>query len=253
MSKKNKKQLNKKTFETQETLITLLIMLIFITMISIAFIKMAKITYEIEKTNQKINQTKQQEKTIINEEENQEEKTQKKYTYNKPEVETNYTPIKFIWTEKNKGYWVKTTEDDKEWYSIEEGIYPTFAYNPQTIKKTFNINGKNKTYDTIFNWDYKIYIWISKSEEIEDKYSELFLKDDKGTLLLYDNGWENDTNQTYNRKQKIDILPSQTKQKITENYQKYITSSENKNIEEIIEEVEQCQLFNTKQLITKQD
>lgn len=100
------------------------------------------------------------------------------------------------------------------------------------------MNFQNKTYEVIKNWDYKMYIWLPKSEEIKDEYSELFLKKEKGTLLLYDNGWENTNNETYNRKQKIDILPEKIKEKMTESYERYIKHSENRQIEQIIEEVE---------------
>lgn len=41
-------------------------------------------------------------------------------------------PIKFVWSNvssySKRGAWVTTTEDDLEWYSIEENIWPTFAY-----------------------------------------------------------------------------------------------------------------------------
>ena len=41
-------------------------------------------------------------------------------------------PIKFVWTEvttsQKEGAWVITTESDLEWYSLEENIWPTFAY-----------------------------------------------------------------------------------------------------------------------------
>lgn len=75
------------------------------------------------------------------------------YPFNKPEVPAGYMPVKFVWTEVNtdtkKGYWVKTTEDDKEWYSIEEGIYPTFVAEGETVRWPFNINGKERTYNVI--------------------------------------------------------------------------------------------------------
>lgn len=230
----DKKIENNKQFSTKDILIAIFIMLVFITIVSAIFIKLATISYKIEKTDQEINQTKQNNKSNekeIEEDKNEQQEKIIKYNYNKPELEESYTPIKFIWTENDIGYWVKTTKEDKEWYSIQEGIYPTFAYNPETTQMTFTINNQIKEYEVLCNWDYKIYIWISKCEEIKDNYEELFLKSEKGTLLLYDNSWENDYNQTYNRKQKIDILPKEIKEKITKIYGKYIENSENKNIE----------------------
>lgn len=240
MSNKLRKQLKNKSFLTQNILITACILLIFTTIISAIFIKLADIAYEIKQLQGQINEfseskieDEQKEENKINQDENKKENT-----FNKPELDESYVPIKFIWTEKNEGYWVKTNEEDKEWYSIEEGIYPTFAYNPEIIQMEFNINDENKKYDVLYNWDNKLYIWISKSENIEDKYSELFLKSEKGTLLLFDDTWENEFNETYNRKQKIEILPVQIKEKIIKTYKRYINSSENENIEINIEEEE---------------
>lgn len=226
-----------KKFVTKDILTAIFIILVFILIVSAIFIKLATISYKIEKTNQEINQIKQNTKEENEPVEEKQEKTEeiKKYSYNEPEVEENYIPIKFIWTEENTGYWVKTTREDKEWYSIQEGIYPTFAYNPKTIKKEIKINNKSEEYDVLYDWDYKIYIWISKCEEIKDEYGELFLKSEKGTLLLYNNNWENEHNQTFNRKQKIDILPREIKEKIIKAYDRYVESSKNKNIEVEIE------------------
>ncbi len=230
---------NDKSFKTKDILTAIFIMLVFVLVVSAIFIKLATISYQTAKINEEINQINQ---NVQNEEKeevegNSEQKGEiKKYSYNEPEVEKDYIPIKFIWTDKDKGYWVKTTKDDKEWYSIQEGIYPTFAYNPEITQMTFNINNKSKEYDVLYNWDYKIYIWISKCEEIKDEYGELFLKSEKGTLLLYDKTWENEYNQTYNRKQKIDVLPKEIKEKIEKVYNKYIETSDNKNIKEIEEE-----------------
>lgn len=192
---------------------------------------LGKITItEQEKSNPNNKKEESEDKNI--------EKDETKKSYNKPEVDERYIPIKFIWTGKEEGYWVKTNKDDKEWYSIEEGIYPAFAYNPETIEMEFSINNENKKYDVLYNWDNKLYIWISKSEEIDDKYSELFLKSEKGTLLLYENTWENEFNETYNRKQKINILPAKIKEKISKRYERYINSSINRNIDELFEEEE---------------
>jgi hypothetical protein len=101
-----------------------------------------------------------------------------------------------------------------------------------------SINNENKKYDVLYDWDNKLYIWVSKSEEIDDKYSEIFLKSEKGTLLLYENTWENEFNETYNRKQKINILPAKIKEKISKTYERYINSSINKNIDELFGEEE---------------
>lgn len=153
-------------------------------------------------------------------------KEEKKYSYTKPEISEEYVPIKFIWTGDHNGYWIKTTENDKEWYSIEEGIYPTYAYNPEITRMTFLINGNYNNYDVITNWNYNFYIWIPKIEDKEYD-SALFLKQEKGTLLQYDNGWENEFNKAYNQKQKIDILPDGAKEKIQSAYQTYVSSMRN--------------------------
>lgn len=156
----------------------------------------------------------------------QKEEEKNEYKFAKPEIEEAYVPIKFIWTGNNEGYWIKTTEDDKEWYSIEEGIYPTYAYNPAIMRMTFLIDGSYNNYDVVTNWDYKLYIWIPKIENVEYD-GALFLKQEKGTLLQYSNGWENEFNQAYNQKQKIDILPKGAKEKIQSAYQKYISNMRN--------------------------
>lgn len=77
--------------------------------------------------------------------------TNAQYPYNRPlktaEVNGNgyefgsgkyLTPIKFVWTNvtanSKEGYWVKTTEEDIEWYSLEENIWPTFSYSTASFK-----------------------------------------------------------------------------------------------------------------------
>lgn len=89
------------------------------------------------------------------------------YPFNKPEVPAGYMPVKFVWTEVNtaskKGYWVKTTEDDKEWYSIEEGIYPTFIKEAGTQRWSFD--SINKTYNVLFldmTGSFEMQIWLPK-------------------------------------------------------------------------------------------
>lgn len=58
------------------------------------------------------------------------------------------TPIKFVWTNvtatSREGYWVKTTEDDIEWYSLEENIWPTFSYSTAAFKNNGSVTGYTK-------------------------------------------------------------------------------------------------------------
>lgn len=55
------------------------------------------------------------------------------------------TPIKFVWTNvtatSKEGYWVKTTEDDIEWYSLEENIWPTFSYSTASFRNNGAVTG----------------------------------------------------------------------------------------------------------------
>ena len=154
-----------------------------------------------------------------------------------PEVTDEYVPIKFLWTGDNEGYWIKTDQEDKEWYSIEEGIYPCFVNNPQITEMTFRINGENNDYEVITGWEGKFYIWLPKLET-EEYQSGLFASKEKGTLLLYDNGWENTFNQTYSGKIKIDLLPEKIQEKLLNAYKIYTDNMQNQNIqdEEINEE-----------------
>lgn len=87
--------------------------------------------------------------------------TNAQYPYNRP-VKTSevhdkgyefgtgkyLTPIKFVWTNvtatSKEGYWVKTTEDDIEWYSLEENIWPTFAYSTASFKNPGSVTGYTK-------------------------------------------------------------------------------------------------------------
>ena len=195
--------------KTQDILTAVFIIIVFIAVISGIFVKLANITYEIEKT---ANQTKELKETIqkndTEEKENPPEETTKEEQPKKlkiePEVTDEYVPIKFLWTGDNEGYWIKTDQEDKEWYSIEEGIYPCFVNNPQITEMTFRINND---YEVITGWEGKFYIWLPKLET-EEYQSGLFASKEKGTLLLYDNGWENTFNQTYSGKIKIDLLNS---------------------------------------------
>lgn len=87
--------------------------------------------------------------------------TNAQYTHNRPlktsEVNSKgyefgtgkyLTPIKFVWTEvtatSKKGYWVKTTEDDIEWYSLEENIWPTFSYSTASFRNPGSVTGYTK-------------------------------------------------------------------------------------------------------------
>lgn len=228
--------------KTQDILTAVFIIIIFIAVISGIFVKLANITYEIEKT---ANQTKELKETIqkndTEEKENPPEETTKEEQPKKlkiePEVTDEYVPIKFLWTGDNEGYWIKTEQEDKEWYSIEEGIYPCFVNNPQITEMTFRINGENNDYEVITGWEGKFYIWLPKLET-EEYQSGLFASKEKGTLLLYDNGWENTFNQTYSGKIKIDLLPEKIQEKLLNAYKIYTDNMQNQNIqdEEINEE-----------------
>lgn len=230
--------------KTQDILVAVLITVVFIAVISGIFIKLASITYEIEKTaeeTKQLKETSQNEKNNIEEEKNNNSKNPveekiKSITI-EPEVTDEYIPVKFLWTGENEGYWIKTDKKDKEWYSIEEGIYPSFVYNPQITEMTFRIDGENSNYDVITDWEGKIYIWLPKLET-EEYGSGLFASKEKGTLLLYDNSWENSFNQTYSGKNKIDLLPKKTEEKLLNAYKIYIDNMQNQNIqdEEIVEE-----------------
>lgn len=234
----NKKKTKNKT---QDILSALFITLIFIAVISIIFIKLANITYQIEKTAQETKAIKEKKETeqIINVEtdnkkENSKEQANKRAKI-EPEVTEEYIPIKFLWTGNDNGYWIKTNEEDKEWYSIEEGIYPTYAYNPQITEMTFRINGNYDSYDVITDWKDEFYIWIPKLEG-EEYNKSLFLEKEKGTLLLYNNGWENPFNRTYNGREKINMLPEKMQEKLLRTYKNYTDNMQNQNIQN--EEVE---------------
>lgn len=230
--------------KTQDILAAVFITIVFIAVISGIFIKLANITYEIEKTAE---ETKQLKETSQNVKDNAEEekdnnskepvKKEPKQIKIEPEVTEEYVPIKFLWTGDNEGYWIKTEKDDKEWYSIEEGIYPCFVHTPQITQMTFRINGENADYEVITGWEGNFYIWLPKLEN-EEYESGLFASKEKGTLLLYDNGWENSFNQTYSGKNKIDLLPKIAEEKLLNAYKIYTDNMQNQNIqdEEIDEE-----------------
>lgn len=230
--------------KTQDILVAVLITIVFIAVISGIFIKLANITYEIEKTAK---ETKQLKETSQNTQDNTEEEKdnntkepvekESKRIKIEPEVTEEYVPIKFLWTGDNEGYWIKTEKDDKEWYSIEEGIYPCFVYNPQITQMTFRINGENSDYEVITGWEGSFYIWLPKLEA-EEYESGLFASTEKGTLLLYDNSWDNSFNQTFSGKNKIDLLSKISEEKLLNAYKIYTESMQNQNIqdEEIDEE-----------------
>lgn len=231
----------KKEDKTQDILAAVLITIVFIAVISGIFIKLANITYEIEKTAE---ETKQLRETSQNDKNNSKENNDSKEPVKEeklkqvkiePEVTDEYVPVKFLWTGENEGYWVKTDKEDKEWYSIEEGIYPCFLYLPQIKEMTFRINGENIDYNVITGWEGKLYIWLPKLET-EEYGNGLFTSKEKGTLLLYDNGWETSFNQTYNGKNKIDLLSDKTEEKLLNAYKIYIDNMQNQNIQD--EEIE---------------
>lgn len=225
--------------KTQDILSALFITIIFIAVISAILIKLANITYQIEETAKETRALKDKKETeqTVNVENNDEKENSteqvKKQVKIEPEVTEEYVPIKFLWTGANNGYWIKTDEEDKEWYSIEEGIYPTYAYNPQITEMTFRINGNYDNYDVITDWEGEFYIWIPKLED-EEYNKSLFLE--KGTLLLYSNGWENSFNQTYNGREKINMLPEKIGEELLRAYKNYTDNMQNQNIQD--EEVE---------------
>lgn len=231
--------------KTQDILVAILITIVFIAVISGIFIKLAGITYEIEKIAEETKQLKETNQNVENnigeeKDNNVKEPVQKeknKQVKIEPEVTEEYIPVKFLWTSDNEGYWIKTNIEDKEWYSIEEGIYPCFVYNPQITEMTFRINGENSDYEVITGWEGSFYIWLPKLET-EEYESGLFASKEKGTLLLYNSSWENSFNQTYNGKNKIDLLPKMAEEKLLNAYKIYTDSMQNQNIqdEEIDEE-----------------
>lgn len=237
--------------KTQDILASLCITIIFITVISVIFIKMANITYEIERTAQetkqlieKKEQIKQSENIENTTENNEQEKVkEEKNIQIEPDVTGEYIPIKFLWTGNDEGYWIKTNKEDKEWYSIEEGIYPTYVCNPEITEMTFRINGEYNDYEVITDWEGKIYIWLPKLENEEyDKL--LFSKSEKGTLLLHDGTWENQFNQTYNGRNKIELLPTKIEERLINSYNIYIENMQNQNIQD--EELEDEETDNDK-------
>lgn len=94
------------------------------------------------------------------------------YPYNPPITGGTYdgeeiTPVKFIWTNvaKRKGYWVTTTEDDKEWYSYEAGILPLYIKSDVPVRSMrltlvqknyqsmyYNVIAQNVNYVTFYAW-----------------------------------------------------------------------------------------------------
>ena len=99
------------------------------------------------------------------------------------------------------------------------------------------IINENNNYEVITGWEGRFYIWLPKLET-EEYQSGLFASKEKGTLLLYDNGWENTFNQTYSGKIKIDMLPKEIQEKLLNAYKIYKDNMQNQNIqdEEISEE-----------------
>ena len=107
------------------------------------------------------------------------------YPFNIPKNSGNFEgeeliPVKFVWTafyqDGKRGYWVTTTEDDKEWYSIEEGIYPTYVKaSVSRVQRTFRMpDGTTKTYEIInqsikpsgYGWHQQggvdLYVWVPR-------------------------------------------------------------------------------------------
>lgn len=104
------------------------------------------------------------------------------YPFNIPKNSGNFegeelVPVKFIWTKlskyEKKGYWVITTEDDKEWYSIEEGVYPTYVKaSVSKAQKAIRMqDGTTQTYEIInqslkTDWNQQsgvdLYVWVPR-------------------------------------------------------------------------------------------
>lgn len=161
------------------------------------------------------------------------------YPFNIPETNGYYNnekiiPVKFIWTNpyEKKGYWVTTTEDDPEWYSIEEGIYPTYvSENTPTRNKMLTLVNQNytmKNYTVLAQnvRNIRFYLWIpriagntrnygyavgttnykyilksgkgyiAEQPESTEYNARIFPSDSKGILLQYttNNKFWNDTN-----------------------------------------------------------
>lgn len=118
------------------------------------------------------------------------------YPFNTPKEENrNYNgeeliPIKFVWKSgyPKQGCWVVTTEDDPEWYSIEEGVYPTYVSSSiGRQKKAVQLkDGGQETYEVITEslamsksgWSqrggYDIYVWIPRIAGNSYNYSYAF-------------------------------------------------------------------------------
>ena len=135
-------------------------------------------------------------------------------------------PVKFIWTNvaKREGYWVTTTEDDKEWYSYEAGSLPLYIKASTPVKSqsltlvkknnetsNYNVIAQNMSSVTMYGWlprfggsesDYGYVVGVSnnkyeatssggyiKSSTTLSDYlingSKLFVDGKKGTLVKY--------------------------------------------------------------------
>lgn len=99
-------------------------------------------------------------------------------------------PIKFVWSDvtqySKKGAWVKTTEDDLEWYSLEENIWPIFSY--ETVSQpnksiTGYSNDKEYTKEKVLKYNPFINTRGSKQD---DKYAFIWLP-----RVLRENGTTN--------------------------------------------------------------
>ena len=98
--------------------------------------------------------------------------------FNAPNEISGYLPIKVVWRDRDAGtkYWVTTSVNDKEWYSIEEGAYPIYhkpstSWNGSYINSgSVNING---TYYTYFNLTSSstFYMWFPRLLGTNENYS----------------------------------------------------------------------------------
>ena len=87
-------------------------------------------------------------------------------------------PVKFIWTNvpKREGYWVTTTEDDKEWYSYEAGILPLYIKKSTPVKsQSLTLVQKNNTtsnYNVIAQnfGNITLYAWVPKFGGSQSSY-----------------------------------------------------------------------------------
>ena len=95
--------------------------------------------------------------------------------FNLPGTISGYKPIKQVFVASGntsvKGYWVDCTIDDPNWYSIEEGYFPTYIDSNTTPNgTTVSVNGVYKRSYSISNYT-TFYIWIPRIAGTPTDYS----------------------------------------------------------------------------------